>query len=132
MMIAIDWGDVNETFLVMSIKGSWTSKELIEIVAKTNDLVSSKPYPVHLLVDAHDAGNLPVDAMRLIPTLVRQRPSNSGETIIITQNNIWQNMWNILQPAIRYLNKNDLRFVTNANDAYDLLRADTAATDASD
>ena len=122
-MISVDWGDPQETFLVMFVEGEWTTPMMLEATKKVNTLVASKSYIVHLLIDMHTAGTMPRDVFTLLPTLIRHRPKNAGETIVISKNSIWHNLWQILSKATNYIHEHDFIFVADANEAYTILNA---------
>lgn len=128
-LISVDWGDPQETFLVMFIEGDWTTSMMLDTAQKVNALVKSKPYPVHLLIDMHTAGIMPRDLFTFLPTIIRHRPKNAGKTVVISKNNVWHNLWQILQKAIHYIHEHDFLFVTDANDAYTLLRSGSDSTE---
>jgi hypothetical protein len=95
-MIAVDWGSVEETFIVWRIEGHWQLPEFLNAHSLSSSLISSKGYPVDVIIDIRMAG-FQIEHLKTVLELHRRHsPKNIGKTIIIRQSDFMRRIFQLL------------------------------------
>lgn len=116
-MIAVDWGSVEETFVVWRFEGSNSLREFQIAYTIMTKMVSSKNYPVDAIIDLRMASlqtNLLPDALAFHE---RHSPKNIHRTIIIHHSDFWQRSLLLLENFYPGLSHN-LFFTSSVDEAY--------------
>lgn len=96
-MIAVDWGSIEETFVVWRIEGLCSLREYQEAHIQSNKMISSKNYPVDIIVDIRMA----LPQLEHLPSLInmhrRKQAKNLGKTILLGHNDYWQRLFILLE-----------------------------------
>ena len=85
MRINVAWDDNNYRIVRIVFQRGWTWQDLHMAVRQADELITSQPHTVHLLIDIHDAGGIPGDFITRAGELFAQGDarSNEGQKIVI-------------------------------------------------
>jgi hypothetical protein len=116
-MIAVDWGSLDETFLVWRIEGNWTLAEFQATHFLSSRMIASKAYPVDVIVDIRTAG-LQTNFLAAVLEIHRyQSPKNVGKTIILYYNDFIRRMFTLVENFYPRFSK-DFIFTVSVDEAY--------------
>ncbi len=85
MSISVRWSDDHQTMIHMELKRGWKWHDLYGAIQQADDLITSVPHTVHLLIDIRGAGGLPADFMTVAGDIFSKgsaRP-NEGKKIVV-------------------------------------------------
>jgi hypothetical protein len=98
MPIITDWGNVEETLLVLKFGNEWTAKEFVQAARQTDTLLRQKSYRVNIICDLRRTGfNAPPNLLTLAKGALRDGASNVGNIVMLSQSRFWRMMIEVLQ-----------------------------------
>lgn len=121
-MISVGWGDIQETYAVMTIREAWSAEAMREHIASYYTMIESKPHPVRCLIDVRYANVPPLNILSVFLWSARNIPANTSTIILVSQNTLWKRLYTIVTNTIG-LTGLDLCFVTSMDEAYGLVAA---------
>ena len=85
MPINVGWDSSDHRIVQIVFQRGWTWLDLNLAVRQADELITSQPHTVHLVIDIHDAGGLPGDFISRAGELFAQGDarSNEGQKIVI-------------------------------------------------
>ncbi len=85
MQINVAWDNNDHRIVRIVFQRGWTWIDLNLAVRQADELISSQPHTVHLVIDIHDAGGLPGDFISRAGELFAQgnARTNEGQKIVI-------------------------------------------------
>ena len=116
-LIAVDWGSVEETFVVWRFEGNNSLREFQLAYIIMKKMVSSKNYPIDVIIDLRMAK---LQTKLLPPALAfheRHCPQNIHRTILLHHNDFWQRNLRLMENFHPGLSHN-LIFTTSVDEAY--------------
>jgi hypothetical protein len=119
-MIAVDWGSVEETFIIWRFENMWLLSEFQAAHSLSSKMISSKAYPIDIIIDIR---RLHFQSRFLHAALEihrQQSPKNIGKTIILRQNDFMQNIFRLLDNFYPNFSK-DFIFTDSVDVAYTLV-----------
>jgi hypothetical protein len=119
-MIAVDWGSVEETFIVWRIEGSWQLPEFQAAHSLSYRLISSKAYPVDVIIDIRMAGFQTEHLATVLELHRSHSPQNVGKTIIIRQSDFMRRIFALLDNFLPDFS-NAFIFTDSVDEAYTLV-----------
>jgi hypothetical protein len=118
--MAVDWGSIEETFIVWRIEGSYNIREFQTAYSVLSSMIRSKNYPIDTIVDLRMASQ----NVELLPQALayhrRNKPHNVHRTIILYHNDFWQRNIALLENFYPRLFQN-LIFTNSVDEAYILV-----------
>lgn len=121
MPIEVDWGNQEETLIVMKINGKWTSEEFNRAMSQLSELSKSKSYQPTLMADLRYAMYTPVGFLSTLRAAMRSREEMIDCAIVVTTSGLWQKMIDIIEQASTLRVTIPLHFVETIDEAYALL-----------
>ncbi len=118
--IDIDWGNVEETLLIITFQTGWNFEDYSEGLKKLQEIVLSKPHDVHLFFDFQMLKSVPRDLPRIINHGHNFMIDNVGLIVIITSSSVWTKLYRSFQHLLP--SDVQLEFADNTDVAYALLR----------
>jgi hypothetical protein len=116
-LIAVDWGSVEETFIVWRIEGNYSIREFQIAYNMVKNMALSKNYPIDTIVDLR----LTQPQLDLLPQALnyhqRNNPHNIQRTIILYHDDFWQRNFRLLENFFPNLTQN-LIFTSSVDEAY--------------
>jgi len=85
MSINVGWANEEQTIIHLELQRGWKWNDLYGAIQQADDLITSVPHTVHLLIDIRNAGGLPADFMRVAGDIFSKgsaRP-NEGRKVVI-------------------------------------------------
>ena len=85
MAIQVRWESTARNAIYLEIQRGWTWPDLHEAIHQADQLITSVPHTVHLLIDIRKAGGLPRDFMTAAGDIFAQGEArtNEGQKIVI-------------------------------------------------
>lgn len=118
--IDIDWGNVEETLLIITFQTGWNFEDYSEGLKKLQEIVLSKSHDVHLFFDFQMLKSVPRDLPRMINHGHNFMIDNVGLIVIITSSSVWTKLYRSFQHL--FPSDVQLEFADNTDVAYALLR----------
>jgi hypothetical protein len=116
-MIAVDWGSVEETFVVWRMEGNWNLPEFQASHSLSSIMISSKAYPVDVIIDIRTV-NFQSQLLTDVVNIHRyQSPKNVGKTVILHQSDFMQRVFHLLDNFYPGFS-NDFIFTASVDEAY--------------
>lgn len=120
-MIMVDWGDDEETFIVVKLNHAWTPEEFVEGIEKIVELAQQNDKTVNIIIDLQRASILKGNIIALWRWGQRTIRDHVDTVIIVTQSSFWQ----IISQMVGRIYPNDvlsdIHFVDHADHAYAIL-----------
>lgn len=130
MAIDIDWGNCDETILILTFEKDWNANDLIDAIDQANQIIHEANQTVNLIFDMQRGTETPDNLIYLAQMGLKKTERNRekvGIITIISQTSLWQRIFNI---AIKLTPANyDVRFVRDTHQAYDLIEATIQSKD---
>ncbi len=124
MPIRIDWGDYDQTFLIMSFNGRWTADEYYRAINDLYKHASVQDHALELMVDLRYSVQPPQNLVTLIrSTLNQERSMTIDQVVIITQSGFWQQIFSVVRKVHGRELDTDVHFVESVDQAYSMLSA---------
>jgi hypothetical protein len=121
MPVEIDWGDQEETLLVIKIRGEWNASQLFTAQQKGCSLAETKPHLVDVIADMRAASVKMTGLVPLSRRAIQIRPTNLGYVAIITTTNYWAQIYRAVPDTLKQaLN---IGFVNDVDAAYAAITA---------
>jgi len=122
--IQVDWGDYEETVILMSIRGTWTAKNFYDAM---DDMVTKSQgtnASLELMVDLRNSLKPPANIMTMIRTVLnRSLPERIEQVVVIASTSFWERMYNMVDKMFGSQIPIEVTFVDNVDDAYSRLYA---------
>ena len=118
--IDIDWGNVEETLLIITFQTGWNFEDYSEGLKKLQEIVLSKSHDVHLFFDFQMLKSVPRDLPRIINHGHNFMIDNVGLIVVITSSSVWTKLYRSFQHLLP--SHVQLEFADNTDVAYALLR----------
>jgi hypothetical protein len=116
-MIAVDWGSLEETFVVWRMEGNWNLPEFQANHFLSSKMISSKNHPVDVIIDIRTV----VFQSHLLSAVFHihrhQSPENVGKTVIIYPSDFMQRVFHLLDNFYPGFS-NDFIFTASVDEAY--------------
>ena len=116
-MIIIDWGDADETMIIMKFIGQWTTRQYRAAMVRRNLMILSKSHPVATIADLRQSGSIPRDILKTAITVAQFNTPNSGQVSVITNHPIWSQLSKLVM-RFSGTDSSVIRFVHTVEDAY--------------
>jgi hypothetical protein len=103
MSVEVSWVDYAQTTILRNFTGLWTWEEFYKSQEQVNAMLRSVPHKVHQILDFSETKSLPPNALTHLRNSGRNVPPNRGKSIVVTRNNFFLQMYNIINklfPAI--------------------------------
>lgn len=122
--ITVDWGSVDETFIVFKIEGKWTLSEYVKASQRAIAMLGEKPYCVNIIIDMQRAAPPPLGILNVGVQMGQKVPADAGIMVVLSKNRLWRTIINTIRhvhgvSAIEHL---DLHFTSSVNEAYSLVQ----------
>ncbi len=90
MTIKVAWDNSEHNVVRIVFQHGWIWQDLRQAIEQADDLITSQPHTVDLLIDIHDAGGIPSDFITRAGELFSQGDAraNEGQKIIIGANTL--------------------------------------------
>jgi hypothetical protein len=120
-MTIIDWGDDEETFIVVKFNHAWTPEDFVEAVEKIVEFAQQRNETVNVIVDLQRASILKGNIIALGRWGQRTARDHVDTVVVVTQSAFWQ----IISQMVARIYPNDvlstIHFVNHADQAYAIL-----------
>lgn len=92
MGIQVAWANPDQTILQLEFRRGWTWEDLYGSIQQADDLITSVPHTVHMLIDIREAGGLPRDFMKVAGDVFAsgEARANEGQKIVVGANALIQ------------------------------------------
>lgn len=121
MPIQLNWGDVDETFLILNFDGKWSGEDLYSSILDFFERISTKPHPIELMVDMRKSLAPPQHLVTILRSIIK-RP-HKGEVkrvVVIVNSNFWERIFSVIVQAAPHIGKK-VAFVKTVDEAYLML-----------
>lgn len=122
IMVRIDWGNADETFLVWRFEGGWQADDYVASVYEANRLADSKAYPVDIILDLQRSNMEVADIARLFRWGRDKLSENICLIIVVTTNPYWQNLFDLIG-QVYGTHRLPTAYCTTSDGAYDAIEA---------
>jgi hypothetical protein len=103
MPVEKDWGDHEETLIVMKIRGDWDAAQLLSTQEEVRRLAETKPHPVDVIVDMRAASMKMNGLLSLARRAIQIIPENLGYVAVITSTLYWSQIYRVLPDELTEL-----------------------------
>jgi hypothetical protein len=85
MAIQVQWANPEQTAIHLKMERGWTWDDLYGAIQRSDDLLTSVPHRVDLIIDISAAGGIPRDFMRVAGDVFAsgEARSNEGKKIVV-------------------------------------------------
>lgn len=86
MQIEVKWDNETKTAVYLKLQRGWTWPDLRQAIEQADELITSVPHKVNLIIDIREAGGLPRDFMSAAGDIFAQggeARSNEGKKIVV-------------------------------------------------
>jgi hypothetical protein len=118
--ILVDWGNQEETFLVVTIDGKWTVRDLADFMSEIIQLARSKPHDVQVIVDLQRSGRTPKGIIAASQSILSDMPDNLTKIILLSRRSVWRSVWYAVKGMYRH-SPVEFHFVKTVEEAYALI-----------
>ncbi|MCA9885934.1 MAG: hypothetical protein KC615_21975 [Anaerolineae bacterium] len=94
MSINIDWGNVEETILVIKPTLRWTDEDYHREIPLLLEAIQSKPYPVDLIIDLRQVMHNPPNLINICRDARIRFKDLDNLIVVISNNRFWQTLNN--------------------------------------
>jgi hypothetical protein len=118
-MIAVDWGNDEETLLIWRFVARWRLRDVFKAVKQSRKLTRNANFPINFMVDLRHSRSWDSMMLLLCHAAAIQTGSQVKRVVIISANPIYKQLWKTAQRlygAIDY----PVYFVSTVDDAYSL------------
>ncbi|MBZ0290972.1 MAG: hypothetical protein K8L99_00245 [Anaerolineae bacterium] len=84
-MINVGWYENRQDVIYMRFEPGWRWEELKAAIQQADDMIVSRDYTVHLLIDVRQAGSIPRDLRQMVSELMASGSAraNEGHKVVI-------------------------------------------------
>ena len=127
MAIVADWGNYEETLMILKFEGRWTAKEFLEATEKTNQAIRAKPHTVNIICDLRRTGlHAPPNLLSLAKGTLRDAAPNYGNIVVLSQSRFWRMLVEVLQ-GTGVADMSHFHFTADVTEAYQMAENGTAS-----
>jgi len=92
MSINVTWANPDQTIIQLEFRRGWKWDDLYAAIQQADDMITSVPHPVHMIIDIREAGGLPRDFMRVAGDVFASGDAraNEGQKIVVGANGLIQ------------------------------------------
>lgn len=116
----IDWGNVEETLLIITFNTGWNFKDYTDGLHELKSIALSKNHKVNLFFDFQMTKSVPRD----LPSMMKHGQNflidNSGIIVLISPSSVWTKLYRSFQYLLPSGIK--IQFAPNTDVAYQLLK----------
>ncbi len=127
MSITVEWDNDEKTIIRYTYTNRWTWDEFYAAQAQQNRMQETVSRRVNVLVDARNIQTLPDDFLTHLKRVMTERHPQTGLTVIVSSSGFLRSLFN-LASRLFPSGTADTRFVSSEEDAYNLFRAEDAAS----
>ena len=121
MKMQLDWGDIEQTYIVWNFEHGWTWEECIASSCELRDMVAEKANDVNVILDLRDS-HQPFGMTEHLPELQANLPHNINMAIVIAERGLVYGMYKFIDSLDREIAAH-IRFVRTVDEAYHMLMA---------
>ena len=121
MPIEIDWGDLDNTIIVMIIKGRWTGEQFYTVVDDLHAMSNEQDAPVRLIADMRYTQSTPKNFLPMLKAVVKRPNFNIKHAIVVKRSNYWERLIQMLVQSKSITIDIPVTFVDSVDRAYALL-----------
>lgn len=118
--ILVDWGNQDETFLVVTLSGKWDVRDLADFMGEVIRLARSKSHDVQVIVDLQRSGRAPQGIIAASQSILSDMPDNLTKMIILSKRSVWRSVWYAVKGMYRH-KAVEFCFVKTVEEAYALI-----------
>lgn len=118
-MITYDWGNHEDTLMVVYFVGRWDLDEFRYASNEIVQLAQCRDEPIVILIDLRRSSGAPTGIMPIAFQYGRTYPKNIQRVIIISRTIIWEKLWDTIETIFGKTNF-PIHFVKEVDMAYQL------------
>jgi len=130
-MITVDWGNYEESLLVMIFVSKWSLDDYHDAIKQAYQLGQSKPYPIAFMVDMRRSSGAPHGFLYTSYQYARMQPNNTRCMVIISKSTIWQKLWQTALLIYGPIANSNVIFVDSVDKAYEITVSHLEVNDSS-
>lgn len=122
MPIHLNWGDVDETFLILNFDGQWSGEDLYTNIKDFFERVATKDHPIELMVDMRQSLAPPQHLVTMLRSIInRPHDGNVKRVVVIVNSNFWQRIFSVIAKSVQRNISKKVTFVETVDEAYSML-----------
>lgn len=125
--IAFDWGNHDETLLIIHFQDGWTIDEYLSSVQVMQKMLLSKTNDVDIFVDFQHSQSHAQNLLTTIRRAMKYRATNVGKIIVITKSSFWKSLYETSKHMLP--ETLSVHFAPDSDEAYRILKQETTEKD---
>lgn len=121
MTIHVDWGDHDETFIVMKLERYWQAADYYRAFDALRALSYTKQVPIPLLVDTRSSLTWPRATLSIFRHALTNRRAKTNAVVIIVNGDMLKRTIALLPTDLRQASEDWMHCVETVDEAYALL-----------
>ncbi len=112
----VDWGNVEETLLIMKFDSKWTYEDYRSLVEEALQQLDDKDHPVDLFIDLQFTYRFPKNLIHIMRGSSRFKHPNTRNVVVISSSTFVAKMYMVVKGIIP--NFQPIRLAKNSDEAY--------------
>lgn len=123
-MIDIDWGNREETILVMTFQEGWGAADWMNAIDQLDIVYSNAKQTIHLILDMQHSAESPSNLIHLTQLGLQKDKTGKnkvGIVTIISKTGFWKRIFDVVSRLVKV--RYDVHFVSDTHEAYKIIES---------
>ena len=117
-MIVVDWGNADESLLIMKFIEKWTLEEYQDTNYKAYDMINQQSHPVVVIVDMRQSDGTPRGFLHASHQFAKMRPAHMLTSVVLADSAVWKTLWQTAIHLYGAIENGNITFVDTVDKAY--------------
>ncbi|QPC83203.1 hypothetical protein G4Y79_02165 [Phototrophicus methaneseepsis] len=120
MGLSVDWGNIEETFIVVKLDLRWSYDDYQQAIALVLQGIRSKNHPVDVIIDVRKAMSNPPNLIGICRDAITKFSHFDTRIVVISNSLFWQTLYSTVQRMMPNMVV-DICFTASVDESYTLI-----------